>query len=423
MASRLNVAIVTLALLAGGYAVARTQQNPYRLKQPDQRKLCLECHADFEETLKKRFVHSAVQAGDCASCHSPHVSSHGKLLSADPSRVCATCHEDMVPAAAKSVHKVVADGQCAKCHDPHASDNPANLVARGNDLCVSCHKEIGDAITRAKFKHSPVGQGCTSCHTPHASEQSTSLLKTAMPDLCVQCHKTDGPSFVSRHMRYPVAKASCTSCHDPHGSNQPALMLNSVHAPVSNSTCNLCHNAPDSATPFATKRTGFELCKGCHNEMVTATMAKDRLHWPVADARGCENCHNPHASKVDKLLKANTASLCSGCHADTARKVSTTTAKHAPVQDGLCVSCHSPHSSNGVYLIDQPSVVELCGTCHDYGEHSSHPIGDAAVDPRNKNLRVDCLSCHNGHGTEHKWMLLAPTNVELCTQCHKKFSR
>ena len=55
--------------------------------------------------------------------------------------------------------------------------------------------------------------------------------------------------------------------------------------------------------------------------------------------------------------------------------------------------------------------------------HSAHPIGAKAVDPRNKNLRVDCLSCHNGHGTDFKWMLLAATNVELCTRCHKQYAR
>ena len=32
---------------------------------------------------------------------------------------------------------------------------------------------------------------------------------------------------------------------------EPALLLDSVHPPVSNRTCVQCHEAPDSATPFA----------------------------------------------------------------------------------------------------------------------------------------------------------------------------
>ena len=143
----------------------------------------------------------------------------------------------------------------------------------------------------------------------------------------------------------------------------------------------------------------------------------------MADRKGCVNCHNPHASKQAKLLKAETATLCGSCHADTVKSIAATTVKHAPVDAGTCTVCHSPHAANGVFLVDQPSVNELCITCHDYQQHSAHPIGEKAVDPRNKNLRIDCLSCHKGHGTEYKWMLLAATNTELCTQCHKQFAR
>ena len=157
--------------------------------------------------------------------------------------------------------------------------------------------------------------------------------------------------------------------------------------------------------------------------MVNATLAKARLHWPVADKKGCVNCHNPHASKQAKLLKADTPVLCRDCHADTLKRIAATTVKHAPVEGGTCTACHSPHGAAGVYLLDEPSINKLCAKCHDYQTHSSHPIGEKAIDPRNKNLRVDCLSCHKAHGTEFKHMLLAATNVELCTACHKKYVR
>jgi len=236
-----------------------------------------------------------------------------------------------------------------------------------------------------------------------------------VPSICVNCHKPDTQAFAARHMNYPVGKADCTSCHDPHGSNQPALLLNNVHAPVGNRTCDACHEAPTSATPFATKRPGFELCRGCHSEMVNTTLAKGRLHWPVADKRGCVSCHNPHAAKHDKLLVASGADLCGRCHADTLKRIAATPVGHKPVAEGACTACHSPHGANGTYLVDQPSIIAACATCHDYQQHSAHPIGDEAVDPRNKNLRIDCLSCHKGHGTEFKWMLLSATSKELCT--------
>lgn len=422
MMSRWSIACVSLVVLLSLASVARSQQNPYRLKEPDQKKLCLACHTEFEQKLKQGFVHTPVRSGECSGCHDPHVSSHGKLLADEPRDVCARCHTGIIPANAKSAHKVVADGECQKCHDPHASGNPANLLAKGSELCFGCHKALGNAVKTAKFRHSPVEQGCLTCHGPHGSDRAEHLLKDAVPGLCVKCHKPDTPAFAARHMKYPVGKASCTSCHDPHGSNQPALLQNSVHPPL-NGACHQCHQAPDSATPFATKRPGYELCKGCHNEMVNTMMSKRRLHWPVADRGGCVNCHNPHASKYGKLLKADTAPLCGSCHADTLKRIAATPVKHAPVEGGTCMACHSPHASDGMYLVAQPSINTLCTTCHDYATHSAHPIGDKAVDPRNKNLRVDCLSCHKAHGTDYKRMLLAATNVELCTQCHKKFAR
>ncbi len=423
MGWRLTIACLPVAVLLGTQLPASGQQNPYRLKDPDQTKICLGCHTDFAKKLKKPVVHAAVQGGDCSGCHDPHVSSHPKLLSGDLREICSGCHDSVIPAKAKSAHKVVADGQCGKCHDPHASDNAKLLLTKGNDLCFSCHKEIGETVTTAKFRHDPVQKGCPTCHDPHGSDQSGRLLKKAAPALCVECHKPDSPAFVTRHQKYPVAKGSCLTCHDPHGSNQPALLLNNVHAPVSTGGCNLCHQGPDSAVPFATKGNGYELCKACHQDTVNAALAKKRLHWPVADKKGCVNCHNPHASNQAKFLKTDTAQLCRSCHPDTLQRIAATPAKHVPVEAGMCVACHSPHGADGAYLIDQPSVNKLCEQCHDSQAHSAHPVGEKAVDPRNKNLRVDCLSCHKGHGTEFKRMLLAGTNLELCTRCHKKFVR
>ncbi len=423
MVSRSAIALVTVVVALSGASLARSQQNPYRLKDPDQKKLCLTCHTDFQEKLKKRCVHTALRSGECSDCHEAHVSSHGKLLSAETGALCASCHSSVIPANAKSTHKVVVEGQCQKCHDPHAADNRANLVANGSDLCFSCHKELGAAVQKAKFKHTPVEQGCTTCHMAHGSDQSGWLLNSAVPGLCVKCHKPDTPAFVSRHNRYPVGRASCTQCHDPHGSSQPALLQDHVHPPVAGGTCGQCHEAPDSPTPFATKRPGLELCKGCHADMVNAVLSKRYLHWPAADKKACVNCHNPHASKQEKLLKVDTAKLCGQCHADTMKRIGAVAVKHVPVDTGSCVSCHSPHSSDGAYLFKDASVITVCSACHDYSTHSSHPIGDNAIDPRNKNLRVDCLSCHKGHGTPFKRMLLAENNVELCTQCHTKFGR
>src|SRR3990172_2735800 len=115
--------------------------------------------------------------------------------------------------------------------------------------------------------------------------------------------------------------------------------------------------------------------------------------------------------------------LCGECHADSIERQKRADTKHPPVKDGLCMSCHAPHASNNLFLIDQASQIALCETCHDYKNHQTHPIGEKIADPRNKNVTVACASCHATHGTANKHMLYYPTSTELCVQCHIQYDR
>ena len=433
--------MISLLCISAAYG----QQNKFRLKPDAKGKLCLSCHDKFKEKLKSQFVHTPVKTGECSECHNPHSSSHGKLLDADPNKICNKCHEGIVPKNAKSSHKVVMDGNCVKCHDPHASNNKFALLKAGNELCFSCHKTMGDAVTKARFKHNPVEKGCLSCHDPHASAKAQHLLKNDLVALCVSCHKTDQASFSKQHMDYPVTKSDCSSCHDPHGSNKAGILFDNVHAPVANKGCTQCHEAPTSPTPFKTKRGGYELCRGCHSTMMSDTFNKNRIHWPLVDKKGCLSCHEAHGSKEKKLLITNVVSLCGTCHTDTMEKqekyaemdkqekaaVAASKGKiqekgsfgHSPVMEGNCLACHTPHASDSVFLMSNPSQLELCGTCHEWLKHSSHPIGEKIIDSRNKNLTVQCLSCHRSHGTGYRYLNPFPTVTDLCVQCHKKYKR
>jgi predicted CXXCH cytochrome family protein len=137
----------------------------------------------------------------------------------------------------------------------------------------------------------------------------------------------------------------------------------------------------------------------------------------------CQNCHNPHASREPDLLKEPQIVLCGECHRDTIVRLDKSAAKHKPAVEGECTKCHLPHSSNNVSLLDNTNVNNLCGTCHDWQKHSSHPIGEKAVDQRNRNLKMDCISCHAPHGSDHKRFAWYDTKMELCVQCHEQFKR
>jgi predicted CXXCH cytochrome family protein len=418
---RIGLLFLGLAVLSAGSLAL--SQDQFRLKPGAKGKVCLTCHTAFQEKMKLPFVHTPVKAGSCSDCHNPHTSSHGKLLAEDPGKICRKCHGGIVSGKAQSVHKIVVEGNCVKCHDPHAAKYKNNLLLGGNELCFSCHKGIAESMKGSKFPHKPVESGCLSCHNPHASPEAGSLLKTGVPALCTGCHKTNGPSFAKQHMNYPVAKAGCTSCHDPHGSSQPGMLWANVHSPVVKRMCNQCHLDPASPDALKVKRTGYELCRGCHAGMVNETFGRNRIHWPLIDKGSCQNCHNPHASRQDALLRDTMKNLCNSCHQDTARRQETSLTKHKPIQDGECTKCHLPHSSNSVSLLDNTNVINLCGSCHEWMKHSTHPIGDNVVDQRNRNLSLDCLSCHRSHGSEFKGFTYFNPKMDLCVQCHVDFKR
>jgi len=398
-------------------------QNNLRLKPGAKGEICLKCHVNFQKKIKRSFVHTPVKTGNCSACHDPHTSSHEKMLADNTREICYKCHKSVIPEKAVSAHKVVVEGNCLNCHDPHGSNNRFNLIKAGNDLCFSCHKEMGESFTKVKFKHNPVAKSCLNCHNPHASAKSGALLKDTVPSLCIKCHQTSKPEFAQRHSNYPVAKANCTSCHNPHGSDKATLLFTNVHKPFINKMCNQCHQEPNSPAPLKVKKEGIDLCKGCHSNMVNEIFYKNKIHWPAGSKKSCQECHTPHASIEKALLKKPMIEVCGKCHADTIERQKKAPKMHEPVKEGNCTACHNPHSSNNILLIQQPGIIELCGTCHEWQKHVTHPIGEKFIDPRNKNLTVDCLSCHRSHGTEYKNMLHFATVSQMCTQCHKEYQR
>jgi predicted CXXCH cytochrome family protein len=397
--------------------------DPYRLKPGATGKVCLECHLTIQETMELPYVHTPVKAGECADCHNPHASAHGQMLATDASEICSSCHDDLVPEEPRSIHAEIVQGNCVTCHDPHASQHRSGLAAEGNQLCLGCHETVAAKLADARFRHPPAADDCLTCHDPHASTEADFLLRQETSALCGDCHETASASFVERHMGYPVAESRCTSCHDPHGGETSALFLANVHAPLTRKMCNQCHLDPASPDALSTKQSGMELCRGCHSREVNEIQARNRIHWPVADEAGCLHCHNPHASNEDALLPAPTKVLCASCHENTMKGMEASLVRHSPSDQGDCAVCHAPHASDNLFLMQEPDVIQLCSTCHDWATHSSHPIGAEHADLRNMNVKMDCLSCHEAHGSPFKAMAPKDPGGDLCVECHQLISR
>jgi predicted CXXCH cytochrome family protein len=417
-----RIGSAALLATAGAAFAADPDEARFHLKPGASGKVCLGCHAEFEEVLRKPSVHTPVKGGQCTSCHSPHAADHGKMLAASPDAICATCHGSMAPQGAASVHEAVAQGRCISCHDPHGSSNQKNLVRAGNELCLGCHAEMKASVQSASHKHAPVERSCLTCHDPHASKDAPSLLRKAPPSLCLDCHKTTQPGFAQAHMNYPVGASDCTSCHDPHGSANRGILWATVHPPVGSRMCNQCHGDP-AAGKMTLKRSGSDLCRGCHNDLMLEIGAKNRVHWPVVEGKACGTCHEPHASKEHALLAAPPKQLCGQCHQDSIARQERSVTKHPPISEGECMTCHTPHASDRTFLFAGADEKEVCGQCHDYSGHSAHPIGDQAVDQRNANLRVSCESCHRAHGTPFKHLTHGDVKGELCMGCHSQITR
>jgi predicted CXXCH cytochrome family protein len=200
------------------------------------------------------------------------------------------------------------------------------------------------------------------------------------------------------------------------------MLYNKVHPPVAKAMCAQCHEPAGSPNALATRAKGAALCRGCHAQKLAAMSEKGRLHRPVAEG-DCLACHGPHASSQSGLLRGGMVSVCGRCHEDTIKRQALSPTKHDPVKDGDCTSCHDPHASDNSVLFVNAEVTELCGSCHDWLKHSSHPMGEKFKDPRNKNLTLQCLSCHRAHGTEYKHMVPYPKTTDLCTKCHESMKR
>ncbi len=425
--------ILFLSIIICGLMISApaSPENKFRLKTGAKGEICLKCHEGFKEKLKDRFVHTPVKTGECSGCHNPHTSYYGNLLDNVSERICLKCHQKERHENARSAHTVVMEGNCTKCHDPHASNNRSVLLKSGNELCFDCHADMGNKVKSVRFKHKPVNENCLECHDPHASAKFAFLLKDDTPAICIKCHKVDKPSFIKQHMNYPVAASKCDGCHDSHGSNKAVIVYETVHDPVAKKKCGECHADPASPSPLAIKKDGVELCRECHKSMVEETFNKNRIHWPLLDRSGCLNCHNAHAAKQTKLLTESVRGVCGKCHKDTTalQEISINNPKNPglckPVKEGNCIDCHSPHAADNILLVDKPSMsYDVCGKCHNWQAHSTHPLGEKFIDQRNKNLSVDCMSCHRACGTGNKpRMTHFDTITETCVQCHQELRR
>jgi predicted CXXCH cytochrome family protein len=266
-------------------------------------------------------------------------------------------------------------------------------MSAGENPCLSCHVEFAKPL---KSVHPPLTSGCRTCHVlvagmAHPEQKDSVRLVQDVPGLCFSCHKKS--QFRGKSLHPPVINNTCTVCHNPHQSKFEKILLNTVPG----------------------------LCYECHKP---SKFTGKVVHAPVAKGL-CMSCHRPHASNFDNMLVNDPPELCYSCHKKTPfmRKYVHVI---AAIPNG-CSLCHNAHAGTSPYLLTKP-VVKLCTSCHVAQKEGMHIVGSfpgemihpvsGVPDPSNPKKELSCVSCHNPHSSTYA--KLFPV-ARLCTKCHTSY--
>ncbi|MEO8436207.1 MAG: DmsE family decaheme c-type cytochrome [Pyrinomonadaceae bacterium] len=142
--------------------------------------LCMGCHSEVKPDFTKPFHHKVLEgAMKCSDCHNPHGGFELKQtrLATGADAACIKCHADKQGPFTYEHAPLKTEG-CTACHTPHGSSHPRLLrFGRVNQLCLTCHSVAHDvgALEPAGPQHNQNAQyaDCTACHVKiHGSHSS-----------------------------------------------------------------------------------------------------------------------------------------------------------------------------------------------------------------------------------------------------------
>lgn len=225
-----------------------------------------------------------------------------------------------------------------------------------------------------------------------------------------------------------VGAAMCRLCHRVESEHWD----NTTHAQVfkyqprnslEQKTCEACHGPGNRHVGDPTNveaiiaftregkrdlETQNGMCLQCHE-------GGERFHWlgsvhEVSDV-GCSDCHNPMTalSPTGLLREASVNQTCFKCHGE--QRLQFKKRSHMPLLEGKmdCVDCHQPHGSTTDPLLQAASTFELCTECH--ADKRGPFLWEHAP------VTEGCIGCHLPHGSNRD-SLLVTSPPFLCQQCH-----
>jgi hypothetical protein len=421
-----------------------------RLRDVEQRSLCLECHkevaADLDAQVGFHGRAPGASTAACRECHPDHRGRDADVTGLDP----AGYDHDLTDYPLRGAHERVA---CDACHAGGAKhrDAPADCYSchRDGDVhegalgrkCDDCHGE--ERWAKARFDHDktkfPLEGGhaqvaCALCHPAQRFEQTANDCNSChqLEDAhrgrfgakCGDCHTPRSWKTLAfdhaRDTRFPLrgahGKAACESCHvgglerKISGDCASCHRTDDVHRGRNGPSCDRCHRENDwSADTFDhDEMTKFPL-RGAH-----AKVKCERCHTgPVSESKRAENCSSCH--EIDDVHAGQEGSSCEDCHNEVA----------------WAHPIFFEHDISRFPLLGIHAVT-ACEQCHATPRFKDtsreclacHSIEDVHL----RRLGPDCGNCHNpngwerwrfDHGTQTSFQLHG-AHVDLgCDQCHR----
>jgi DmsE family decaheme c-type cytochrome len=222
--------------------------------------------------------------------------------------------------------------------------------------------------------------------------------------------------------------AVCRGCHPIEAEHwedtiHAATFTRNPRTALERRTCEACHgpgaeHVVDPADPgriFGYTRGAGRAPEAQNSACMQCHAGGPRLHWIGSmherESLSCSDCHNPMSriSSSGLLREQDVNQTCFTCHPS--QRVAFSKRSHMPLLEGKmdCVSCHQPHGSATDPLLQAGSTFELCTNCHAdkrgpfLWEHAPATEG--------------CTSCHLPHGSNRNNLLISSPPF-LCQQCH-----
>lgn len=195
-----------------------------------------------------------------------------------------------------------------------------------------------------------------------------------------------------------VQDKNCLECHEDKTKGK------AVHSAIAMG-CSTCHNVKSDGTTTTVELVApkNELCFTCHEKG-----KEEVLHKPYEQGQ-CVTCHSPHSSDFPKQTRTEGNTLCLACHAD--RNVT-----------GDKVTLFASEEISAQEFGEAPKILpnDKAQIGHPF---ASHPVSGMA-DPTNPAQKISCLSCHEQHASSQQNLIRTAKNDkngDICNACHQAY--